>query len=73
MPRQKKLFERDKSVISRHLRTIYTASELDKNSTVAFFATVQEEGGHQVARNIEFFNLDAILAVMLTPINQTSS
>ena len=57
------LFQRDKSVISRHLKKIFETSELEKESTVAFFATVQEEGGHHVTRNIEFFNLDVILSV----------
>ena len=35
------LFERDKSVISRHLRNVYATAELDRAATVAFFATVQ--------------------------------
>lgn len=57
------LFGRDKSVISRHLANIFKEEELDKNSTVAFFATVQTEGGHTVTRQIEHFNLDAIISV----------
>jgi prophage maintenance system killer protein len=57
------LFERDKSVISRHLRNVYKTGELKRSSTVAFSATVQEEGGRQVERRIEFYNLDAILSV----------
>jgi death-on-curing family protein len=57
------LFERDKSVISRHLKKIFEEEELERSSTVAFFATVQNEGGHQVKRQIEYFNLDAILSV----------
>jgi hypothetical protein len=57
------LFERDKSVISCHLRNIFSTSELDRKSTVAYFATVQLEGGHAVERQIECFNLDAILSV----------
>lgn len=57
------LFERDKSVISRHLRNIFKTGELDREATVAFFATVQEEGGRLVERQIEFFNLDAIISV----------
>jgi hypothetical protein len=57
------LFERDKSVISRHFRNIYKSGELDREATVAFFATVQDEGGRQVQRQIEFFNLDAIISV----------
>ena len=42
------IFERDKSVISRHLKNIFTEGELEKESTVAFFATVQHEGGHAI-------------------------
>jgi len=38
------LFERDKSVISRHLRNIYKEGELEREATVAFFATVQDDG-----------------------------
>jgi hypothetical protein len=39
------LFERDKSVISRHLGNIFKTGELERRATVAFFATVQDEGG----------------------------
>jgi hypothetical protein len=45
------------------LRNIFTSKELAHGSVVAFFATVQHEGGHAVERQIEFFNLDAILSV----------
>jgi hypothetical protein len=54
------LFERDKSVISRHLKNIFKDNELDKNSVVAFFATTASDGK---SYNIEHFNLDAILSV----------
>lgn len=57
------LFGRDKSVISRHLKNIFKEEELDRNTTVAFFATVQNEGDRQVERTIEYFNLDAIISV----------
>lgn len=57
------LFERDKSVISRHLGNIFKTGELDRKGTVAFFATVQDEGGRRVERKIEFYNLDAIVSV----------
>lgn len=57
------LFERDKSVISRHLRNIYREGELDPTSTVAFFATVQQEGDRRVTRQVEYYNLDAIISV----------
>jgi prophage maintenance system killer protein/prophage antirepressor-like protein len=57
------LFDRDKSVISRHLRNIYTTQELTRAATVAKNATVQMEGGREVQREIEFYNLDAIISV----------
>ncbi|MDP4013482.1 MAG: virulence protein RhuM/Fic/DOC family protein [Candidatus Nanopelagicales bacterium] len=57
------LFDRDKSVISRHLRNVFESGELERAATVAKNATVQTEGGRGVVREIEFFNLDAILSV----------
>lgn len=57
------LFGRDKSVISRHIRNIFKEKELDSNSTVANFTTVQNEGGRTVERNVEHYNLDVIISV----------
>lgn len=57
------LFLRDKSVISRHLGNIYKEKELVREATVAKYATVQIEGGRDVERAIEFFNLDVIISV----------
>ncbi len=57
------LFKRDKSVISRHLKNIYDTRELNKKATVADFATVQTEGKRKIGRQIEFYNLDAIISV----------
>jgi len=57
------LFGRDKSVISRHIKNIYKDEELNRSSTVAFFATVQNEGRREIKRDIEFFNLDLIISV----------
>jgi len=57
------LFQRDKSTISRHIKKIFEEEELVREATVAFFATVQNEGGRQVERNIEYFNLDVIISV----------
>ena len=57
------VFGRDKSVISRHLKSIYKEKELDENATVAKNATVQIEGNRTVKRLIEYYNLDAILSV----------
>jgi hypothetical protein len=57
------LFKRDKSVISRHLNKIYSDGELNQNATVAKNATVQIEAGREVKREIEYYNLDAIISV----------
>jgi len=57
------LFDRDKSVISRHLRNIYATEELNREATVAKNATVQMEGGREIQREIEYYNLDAIISV----------
>ncbi len=57
------LFGRDKSVISKHLKAIYTDAELVREATVAKYATVQTEGKREVERLIEYFNLQAIFAV----------
>lgn len=54
------LFDRDKSVISRHLRNIFNDKELDKNSVVAFFATTASDGK---TYQVEHYNLDATLSV----------
>ena len=57
------LFGRDKSVISRHLRNVFASGELERTATNAKNATVQREGDREVVREIEFFNLDAIVSV----------
>ena len=57
------LFQRDKSVIHRHIRNIFADGELAREATVARFATVQQEGGRTVRRQLECFNLDMVLAI----------
>ncbi len=57
------LFQRDKSVISRHIQNVFEEGELMSEGTVANFATVQREGGRAVERNVEFYNLDVIISV----------
>ncbi len=56
-----KLFERDVKTIGKHINNALK-EELD-HSTVANFATVQMEGGREVERNIEHYNLDMIISV----------
>ena len=57
------LFQRNKSTISRHIKNVFESGELKPDSTVAFFATVQNEGTRRVERNIAFYNLDMIISV----------
>lgn len=57
------LFQRNKSTISRHIKNVFESGELRQNSTVAFFATVQNEGTRKVERNIAYYNLDMIISV----------
>jgi hypothetical protein len=57
------LFNKDKSVVSRHLRNIYREGELIEEETVAKNATVQNESGRTVRRTIDYYNLDAIISV----------
>lgn len=56
------LFGRDVKTIGKHI-TNALKEELDRESTVANFATVQEEGNREVVRNIEYYNLDVIISV----------
>lgn len=58
------LFERDKSVISRHIKNIFSEKEIVFDPTVAKNATVpQNEGGRVVERKIDLYNLDIIISV----------
>ncbi|MBJ7880700.1 virulence protein RhuM/Fic/DOC family protein [Gelidibacter salicanalis] len=57
------LFDTDRTSIGRHLRNIYKSNELDKETTSAKIAQVQQEGDRDVKRNINVYNLDAILSV----------
>ena len=57
------LFGVERSVITKHLRNIYDSGELDKVLTCAKFAQVQQEGNRAVRRELEYYNLDAIISV----------
>jgi len=62
-PKIAEMFGVDRSVVTKHLSNIYNEGELNKESTCANFAQVQIEGKREVSRNIEFYNLDAIISV----------
>lgn len=57
------IFDTTKQNISYHLNNIYEEGELNKFATVKEILTVQKEGNRNVQRNIEFYNLDAIISV----------
>jgi death-on-curing family protein len=57
------LFERDIKTIGKHINNVFIENELDKESTVAKFATVQKEGARYIERSIDFYNLDVIISV----------
>ena len=57
------LFEVTIPTVNEHLSNLYSQGEIVKGSTIRNFRTVQKEGGREVARNVEFYNLDAIIAV----------
>ncbi len=57
------LFDRDRSVIQRHIRNILKENELERASTCANFAQVQKEGERTVERTFEYYNLDMIISV----------
>lgn len=58
-----KLFDVDVRTISEHFINIYEQQELVKESTIRNFRIVQTEGSREVTREIEHYNLDAIIAV----------
>ncbi len=57
------LFERDRSVITRHIRNAYDEQELEPEATSAKFAQVRAEGGRSVSREVDHYNLDMIISV----------
>ena len=57
------LFQTNRTSIVRHINNIYKVEELDKESTCAKIAQVQQEGKRTVKRSIPFFNLDMIISV----------
>ena len=57
------LFDCSADNISLHLKNIYQDGELQESATTENFSVVQMEGTRQVARNIRFYNLDAVISV----------
>lgn len=57
------LFDVTAPTINEHLKNIFQTGELDEMSTIRNFLIVQKEGNREVTRKINFYNLDAIIAV----------
>ena len=57
------LFGVDLRTVNEHLINIFETNELDKPSTIRKIRIVQKEGSRQVSRGVDFYNLDAIIAV----------
>ncbi|MDR0750171.1 MAG: virulence RhuM family protein [Tannerellaceae bacterium] len=57
------LFDSSKANVSEHIRNIYTTEELKEKSTVRKFRTVRQEGKREIVRNIDYYNLDMIIAL----------
>jgi hypothetical protein len=61
-----RLFSRDRTVISKHLKQIFNQKELDENVVCAFFAHTTPHGaisGKSQENRVKYYNLDAILSV----------
>lgn len=57
------LYDTTKQNISLHIKNIFDENELNENSTVKEFLTVQKEGNRNVERNVKFYNLDMIISL----------
>jgi len=57
------LFQSSKANISEHIKNIFLEGELESDSTVRKFRTVQKEGNRDVMREVEHYNLDLIISL----------
>lgn len=57
------LFQTTKQNVSLHIKNIYEEGELAREATVKDFLTVQNEGGREVSRTVEHYNLDMIISL----------
>jgi hypothetical protein len=61
--RMAELFGVESNTITYHLKEIFKSGELEENSTTRKIRAVQKEGNREVSREIDFYNLDAVIAV----------
>jgi hypothetical protein len=57
------LFSVEVPTIHEHLKNVYDSGELSREATIRKFRIVQTEGNREVTRNVDFYNLDAIISV----------
>jgi len=57
------LFQKDVRTINEHIKNIYTEGELSPEATIRKFRIVQSEGPRAVSRDVDFYNLEAIISV----------
>ena len=57
------LFNVDRTVVTKHIKNIYSEFELNENSTSANYALVQKEGNREITRNVLYYNLDMVISV----------
>lgn len=57
------LFSTSKQVVSYHLVRLFKEGEIQRKATVKEILTVQKEGGREIKRQLEYYNLDAIISV----------
>lgn len=57
------LFGVNVPVVNKHLKNIYDTGELNKDATVSILEIVRTEGNREVTKSMEFYRLEAILAV----------
>ncbi len=48
--------------VNKHLKNIYASGELTPGATISKMEIVQTEGGREISREVEFYNLDAVIA-----------
>jgi len=58
------LFEVETNTINYHLKEIFKSKELEEEATIRKIRIVQKEGSREVSRELEFYNLDAILNIL---------
>ena len=57
------LFNVDRTVVTKHIKNIYSELELNGNSTSANYALVQKDGNREITRNVLYYNLDMAISV----------